>query len=263
MRPEELARQLGISGKTLRAWLRRRFPRGPLEHNTSWHLTEEQVRAAQLNFGGLYTSDLEGASSSGSNARQRANTHEDELSRSAVPRRPNLSTNHKALQEGYEPTDLNVLFVGESRPASGKYFYASDSTLYFAMRDAFEQTLGRGTDGGFLDFFQELGCYLTDLSAEPVNQLPFGSSERIAARRAGIPALTDLISKRKPIVLVAVLLDIEPEVRNAVQSSGESPVVHFLPFPRGQERTRFVRLLSELLTQFREVGYFPRTIAGE
>ena len=48
--PEELAARLGISGKTLRAWLRREFPRRPGERGTNWYLTHHQVSIARGRF---------------------------------------------------------------------------------------------------------------------------------------------------------------------------------------------------------------------
>lgn len=253
---------MGISGKTLRSWLRWRFPRGPLEHNKHWFLTEEQVSAAQLHFGGLYTPDHDRGGRPDPTSGYPPTRSADELSSGSRPSLTGFPTNHKALQSAYEPTALRVLFVGESPPASGKYFYACNSMLYFAMRDVFVQTLGRRTNGGFLDFFQELGCYLTDLSDEPLNQLSLGSPERVAARRGGVATLADLIRTRRPVALVGVLLDIEPEVRDAVDASGESPAVHFLPFPYGPERTRFILQLSALLNQFSEAGVFPGRTGG-
>lgn len=52
MRPEDLARELGIDGKRLRSWLRGRFPRRPEEHGLPWLLTEEQVAEARRVFAG-------------------------------------------------------------------------------------------------------------------------------------------------------------------------------------------------------------------
>lgn len=52
MRPAELARELGISGKSLRGWLRRTYPRPPSAHGTDWHLTDEQIGAAREEWGG-------------------------------------------------------------------------------------------------------------------------------------------------------------------------------------------------------------------
>ena len=44
--PKMIAKQLGISPKVLRAWLRKTFPRPRGEKNTSWNLTPAQVKAA-------------------------------------------------------------------------------------------------------------------------------------------------------------------------------------------------------------------------
>jgi hypothetical protein len=52
MRPNDLAARLGISPKTLRAWLRRTYPRADAAHNTGWSLTPDQVQAATTYFGG-------------------------------------------------------------------------------------------------------------------------------------------------------------------------------------------------------------------
>src|SRR4051794_38128963 len=47
MTPEQLAAELGISGKTLRAWLRRNFPRSAGEKWSSWTLSPEHIAAAR------------------------------------------------------------------------------------------------------------------------------------------------------------------------------------------------------------------------
>lgn len=51
MRPEDLARELGMSGKALRDWLRQRFPREAAEHGTHWFLTHSQVSMARRRWG--------------------------------------------------------------------------------------------------------------------------------------------------------------------------------------------------------------------
>lgn len=52
MEPSDLAAQLGVSPKSLRAWLRRTFPRSPLDHNTRWTVTHAQAEAARAHFTG-------------------------------------------------------------------------------------------------------------------------------------------------------------------------------------------------------------------
>lgn len=50
MTPLELAAQLGVSAKTLRAWLRRQYPRSPIEHGQRWYLDADQVAAARQHW---------------------------------------------------------------------------------------------------------------------------------------------------------------------------------------------------------------------
>ena len=50
MRPGDLADELEMSPKVLRAWLRKTYPRKSDEKNTSWHLSTDQVEAARNHF---------------------------------------------------------------------------------------------------------------------------------------------------------------------------------------------------------------------
>jgi hypothetical protein len=50
MSPDELAHELGISPKTLRAWLRERYPRPAHIKNTPWQLTAAQIESARARF---------------------------------------------------------------------------------------------------------------------------------------------------------------------------------------------------------------------
>lgn len=52
MTPDELARALGITPRTLRAWLRRTERRSPAEHGQPWILDQRQVAAATAHFEG-------------------------------------------------------------------------------------------------------------------------------------------------------------------------------------------------------------------
>lgn len=51
MTPPRLAVELGMSPTTLRAFLRREFPRSSADRGTDWFLTPEQVVAARARFG--------------------------------------------------------------------------------------------------------------------------------------------------------------------------------------------------------------------
>ncbi len=50
MDPTTLAANLGIAPRTLRAWLRRTYPRSEAERGAPWTLNSEQVEAARLEF---------------------------------------------------------------------------------------------------------------------------------------------------------------------------------------------------------------------
>lgn len=50
MTPDELARELGISGKHLRAWLREQYPRTEEMKNKPWNLTAAHESAARRRF---------------------------------------------------------------------------------------------------------------------------------------------------------------------------------------------------------------------
>src|SRR4051812_20336030 len=61
----------------------------------------------------------------------------------------------------YKPDDIRVLFIGESPPAGGEFFYLANSALYYATRQAFETAipaLRKRED--FVRAFCALGCYL-------------------------------------------------------------------------------------------------------
>ena len=50
VRPSDLATELEVSPKALRAFLRREFPRANEAKNTSWTLTDDMVKAATEHF---------------------------------------------------------------------------------------------------------------------------------------------------------------------------------------------------------------------
>jgi hypothetical protein len=69
----------------------------------------------------------------------------------------------------YRPERIKTLFVGESAPHGGTFFYYGNGELYRQMRRAVERTFGESND--FLKTFKSYGWYLDDLVLEPVNRL--------------------------------------------------------------------------------------------
>jgi hypothetical protein len=58
-RPEQLAKSLGISGKVVRAYLRKQFPRPAEAKNTTWVLSEKQAAQTMAHFKSLRSKDSE------------------------------------------------------------------------------------------------------------------------------------------------------------------------------------------------------------
>ncbi len=51
VRPEDLATEWAISGKELKDWLRKTYPREVEQHASNWYLTHAQVERARSRFG--------------------------------------------------------------------------------------------------------------------------------------------------------------------------------------------------------------------
>jgi hypothetical protein len=115
---------------------------------------------------------------------------------------------HKSLEDlrqSYRPDRIRVLFIGESPPAGGTFFYKVDSNLARYTQQAFSQAFERQFDSGeaFLRFFKALGCYLDDLCLTPLNRLD--RRERKRHRTAGVDLLAERIRTASPQVVVSVM----------------------------------------------------------
>lgn len=153
-------------------------------------------------------------------------------------------TANESLRRSFRPALLRLLFIGESPPASGRFFYRRDSGLYRAMRDAFQSVDPSIDDENFLLRFKASGCYFIDLCAEPVDHLD--SKSRLAACRSSEERLARLIVQVKPARIATVVHSIEANVLRAasrVHWSGE--FIH-LPYPGRWSRYRdaFVKTLA-------------------
>jgi hypothetical protein len=147
------------------------------------------------------------------------------------------------LRLSFRPADVRVLFIAESPPAAGSFFYAADSELYRATRDAFEAGLPDRKVGSFLSRFAALGCYLEDLCKEPVNQLTDrrdGSwRKRLNARRDGEPRLAETLAALRPAVIIVALKGIAANVSRAVAIAGCAETErHVLTYPSRWHRHR-------------------------
>jgi hypothetical protein len=140
------------------------------------------------------------------------------------------------LRRSFCPARIRVLFIGESPPASGRFFYSANSGLYRAMRMAFQTADSRIEDENFLAVFRAHGCYLTDLSQEPVDRLE--PELRREIRQKGEKSLARDIARLRPDIVAPVLRSIVRNVENAVaRANWQGQVLHF-PYPGRWSRHR-------------------------
>lgn len=157
------------------------------------------------------------------------------------------------LRQRYRPSDIVVLFVGESAPAGGSFFYQADSNLFVATREACALAFGEVPEGpAFLRWFKARDFWLYDLVGKPVNRKR-GRPRKLEVS-TGVSNLAELLREAEPDFIVAVKTSIEADVRQAADRArfpGNRIVV--LPFPLYQWREVFVHELARFL------GHRPAT----
>jgi len=164
---------------------------------------------------------------------------------------PSDSTTAHLLRERirrrYRPNRVRRLFVGESPPASGRFFYRADSGLYRAMLAAFHEVFPSTPDSDFLRVFQSSGCYLVDLSPYPVDQLD--RPARLAARAAGESLLARRIRQLQPESILTVVRSIRINTERAIHLAGWRGTLIDLPYPGRwvSHRREFVKQLTKVL----------------
>jgi len=155
------------------------------------------------------------------------------------------------LRRRYRPAHLRLLFIGESPPASGRFFYQRDSGLYRAIRNAFRAIDPSLTDADFLGSFQSAGCYLIDACLQPVDRLDPPS--RRAACVAGEPLLCRTIAKLQPEAIVTVVRSIRGNVERAACCAGWHGPLMDLPYP-GRWFHHQEMFLAKLVPALRSLG---------
>jgi hypothetical protein len=140
------------------------------------------------------------------------------------------------LRERYRPERVRILFVGESPPASGRFFYQADSGLYSAIRDTFLAAFPDLRKDHFLESFRSMGCYLVDLSEKPVDRL--NARARRRACMAGETRLVRRIRQLDPEIIVTVVQSIAENVERAANSAGWNGLHVVLPYPGRWQRYR-------------------------
>ena len=160
---------------------------------------------------------------------------------------PIYPDNIEDLRRSYRPDRVRLLLVGESSPASGRFFYRANSNLFYATRDAFSRAFGDMPSGeAFLHEFKRRGAWLVDLADRPVNRMR--GRPRADAVDAGIDRLAEMLREHRPELVIGVKATLEGAIRRAAHAAGLEPErVHVLQFPVRQWRAAYIRDLVEIL----------------
>lgn len=163
------------------------------------------------------------------------------------------SAAREKLREQHRPRQMRVLFVGESPPSGGTFFYSRNSHLYHRTAMAFSRAEGAGYDESqFLDHFRSIGCYLDDLCLEPIDGLSKPKRREACAR--GITSLAARLAHYSPRCVIYTPLSIEPHIQKAYLASGIHVPIHGLPFPAHGHQNKYVEALATLLKDLRNDG---------
>ncbi len=150
------------------------------------------------------------------------------------------------VRMSYKPENIKLLLVGESPPASSDFFYVrSMMTVYTAK--AFETVFNKSFVNtlAFLNFFQEIGCYLEDLTAIPVNKMSTVNREKTLEH--GVIQLSEKLIQYNPEVIAIVLKKIDRYVKNSIRIARLSCPVYTLPFPGNGHQNKFIQGLCKIL----------------
>ena len=153
------------------------------------------------------------------------------------------------LRRSFRPKKIRILFVGESPPASGRFFYRADSGLYRAIREAFLKAFPHLRESDFLKSFRDLGCYLVDLCDFPIDRLSPNARRKLC--RAAEPHLAKSIRELRPGIVIVVIRSIALNVQRSEHQANWSGRHVELPYPGRwiRHRTAFIRQLVPILRQ--------------
>jgi hypothetical protein len=147
------------------------------------------------------------------------------------------------IRAAYRPQKVRMLFVGESPPASGRFFYNRDSGLYRALRDAFHLVDESIVDENFLAVFQGLGCYLIDACRRPVDRME--PAVRRSTCLEGEALLSRRIQSFQAETIVSLVRSISANVDRAALRASWTGTLLAVPYPGRwiQHRKAFLELL--------------------
>ena len=157
-----------------------------------------------------------------------------------------MSDNMEAVEAArarFRPAKITTLFVGESAPVSGDFFYYGNNAMLTHVQRAVDQALGGSDD--FLQRFKAYGWYLDDLVLTPVNHLT--KRDREAKNRDAQNSLSARIAEYQPLAIVSLMLGIKTIVDAAAIAAGNHAPRFAVPFPGMGQQARFQTAMAEII----------------
>ena|SRR5579864_8661160 len=152
----------------------------------------------------------------------------------------------EAVRACYRPERITTLFVGESAPRSGAFFYYGDPPLTGYMKKAIDAA-GLGGKGDFLDRFKAYGWYLDDLVLTPVNDLKKPQRRQLCQDAKNSLAIR--IAEYRPLAIVSLLICIKDFVEAAAIAAGSTAPRFAVHFPLQGNLPRFQKDMAHILPQ--------------
>ena len=150
----------------------------------------------------------------------------------------------EAVRAKFRPERIVTLFVGESAPNGGGFFYLGNTAMARNMDRAMGDA-GLSGNGDFLGRFKAYGWYLDDLVLAPINDLT--QSTRKQRWRQSQKGLADRIAEYRPRAIVTLLVGIKAVVESAATAAGCEAAFFAVPFPGNGQQGRFRRELARIL----------------
>jgi len=156
------------------------------------------------------------------------------------------------IRNRYLPSSVKVLFIGESPPIGGAFFFLGKSILFNATKVVFEEFYNKHflDPFDFLNFFKNSGYFLDDLCHEPINHIE-DKTLREKLRLDNILGLSDRLKDYNPRRIISVMKN--PHFNMCVDKAIDNASIDIsiryapLPFPRYK---RDVIRYKQYLTQY-------------
>jgi hypothetical protein len=156
------------------------------------------------------------------------------------------------VRQRYRPPQITALFVGESAPKSGDFFYLGNTNMTRYMRRALVPEAG--SDLEFLDTFKARGFYLDDLVLVPINGMT--GCERRAHWRRSSPGFVTRLTEYRPAAVVLLVKGMRRVVERAVRESRLAVPFYAVPFPGMSHQNDFLAEMAAL------IGNLPCPLMG-